>query len=50
MIKRVGDLCGPALEEHGGKVVEAADVPGWRDYDSPELDGPRRYEVRRARL
>ena len=38
MIKTVGDLCGPALEEHGGQVVEVADVPGWRDYDFPELD------------
>lgn len=38
VIKTVGDLCGPALEEPGGKVVEVADVPGWRDYEFPELD------------
>lgn len=38
VIKKVGDVCGPALEEHGGRVVEVADVPGWREYDFPELD------------
>jgi UbiD family decarboxylase len=38
VIRKVGDVCGPALEEHGGRVVEVADVPGWRDYDFPELD------------
>jgi 4-hydroxy-3-polyprenylbenzoate decarboxylase/2,5-furandicarboxylate decarboxylase 1 len=42
VIKTVGDLCGPASEEHGGHVVEVADVPGWRDYDFPELDNPSR--------
>jgi 4-hydroxy-3-polyprenylbenzoate decarboxylase/2,5-furandicarboxylate decarboxylase 1 len=39
VVKQVGELCGPASEEHGGRVVEVADVPGWRDYDFPELDG-----------
>ena len=38
LIKKVGDLRGPALEEHGGQVVEVADIPGWTDYDFPELD------------
>lgn len=38
IVKKVGDVCGPALEEHGGRVVEVADVPGWREYDFPELD------------
>lgn len=39
VIKKVGDVCGPALEEHGGRVVEVADIPGWREYDFPELGG-----------
>ncbi len=38
IVKKVGDVCGPALEEHGGRVVEVADVPGWREYEFPELD------------
>jgi 2,5-furandicarboxylate decarboxylase 1 len=38
VIKTVGDVCGPALAEHGREFVEVADVPGWRDYDFPELD------------
>lgn len=38
VIKAVGDICGPAQAEHGKEFVEVADVPGWRDYDFPELD------------
>ena len=30
-------VCGPALAEHGREYVEVADVPGWKDYDFPEL-------------
>ncbi|MHA3021188.1 UbiD family decarboxylase [Mycobacterium sp. BMJ-28] len=37
VVKTAGDLCGPALEEHGQRVVEVADIPGWRDYEFPEL-------------
>jgi 3-polyprenyl-4-hydroxybenzoate decarboxylase len=29
--------CGPALSEHGREYIEVADVPGWQDYDFPEL-------------
>lgn len=32
-----GTICGPALAEHGREYVEVADVPGWKDYDFPEL-------------
>jgi hypothetical protein len=28
---------GPALSEHGREYIEVADVPGWQDYDFPEL-------------
>lgn len=38
VVKLAGDVCGPAVAEHGGEFVEVADVPGWRDYDFPELD------------
>jgi 4-hydroxy-3-polyprenylbenzoate decarboxylase/2,5-furandicarboxylate decarboxylase 1 len=38
VVKTVGDICGPAQAEHGKEFVEVADVPGWRDYDFPELD------------
>lgn len=38
VVKAVGDVCGPALAEHGREFVEVADIPGWRDYDIPELD------------
>jgi 4-hydroxy-3-polyprenylbenzoate decarboxylase/2,5-furandicarboxylate decarboxylase 1 len=30
-------VCGPAIAEHGLEYVEVADVPGWQDYDFPEL-------------
>lgn len=38
VIKEVGEICGPAKAEHGKEFVEVADVPGWREYDFPELD------------
>jgi 4-hydroxy-3-polyprenylbenzoate decarboxylase/2,5-furandicarboxylate decarboxylase 1 len=40
VVVRAGEgpaVCGPALAEHGGEYIEVADVPGWRDYDLPEL-------------
>jgi 4-hydroxy-3-polyprenylbenzoate decarboxylase/2,5-furandicarboxylate decarboxylase 1 len=39
VIRKVGDaaVCGPAVAEHGREYVEVADVPGWQDYDLPEL-------------
>ena len=40
VVKMAGDACGPAVAEHGAEFVEVADVPGWRDYDFPELDRP----------
>jgi hypothetical protein len=40
-IKRAGEaatnVCGPALAEHGREYIEVADVPGWKNYDFPEL-------------
>ena len=38
VIKIAGDACGPSVAEHGKEFVEVADVPGWRQYDFPELD------------
>lgn len=38
VIKVAGDACGPSVAEHGKEFLEVADVPGWRDYDFPELD------------
>ncbi|MDO3637238.1 UbiD family decarboxylase [Mycolicibacterium arseniciresistens] len=41
VVKIAGDACGPSLAEHGAEFVghftEVADVPGWREYDFPEL-------------
>jgi 4-hydroxy-3-polyprenylbenzoate decarboxylase/2,5-furandicarboxylate decarboxylase 1 len=40
VVRRAGEgagVCGPALAEHGGEYIEVADVPGWKDYDLPEL-------------
>ena len=40
VVRKAGDaskICGPALAEHGLEYVEVADVPGWQDYDFPEL-------------
>ncbi|MBJ8345515.1 UbiD family decarboxylase [Antrihabitans sp. YC2-6] len=31
------DACGASVAEHGHEYVMVADVPGWRDYDFPEL-------------
>ena len=30
-------VCAPALSEHGLEYFEVADVPGWREYELPEL-------------
>lgn len=38
VVKVAGDACGPSVAEHGKEFLEVADVPGWRDYDFPELD------------
>jgi UbiD family decarboxylase len=38
VVKVAGEACGPAQAEHGKEFVEVADVPGWREYDFPELD------------
>jgi UbiD family decarboxylase len=32
-----GEACGPAIAEHGHEFFKVADVPGWQDYDFPEL-------------
>jgi 2,5-furandicarboxylate decarboxylase 1 len=32
-----GEACGPAVAEHGHEFFKAADVPGWQEYDFPEL-------------
>ncbi len=32
-----GEVCGPAVAEQGHEFFKVADVPGWRDYDFPEL-------------
>jgi 4-hydroxy-3-polyprenylbenzoate decarboxylase/2,5-furandicarboxylate decarboxylase 1 len=32
-----GDACGPAVAEHGHEFFKVADIPGWKDYDFPEL-------------
>ena len=32
-----GEACGPAVAEHGHEFFKVADVPGWQDYDLPEL-------------
>lgn len=36
-VKIAGEACGPSVAEHGREFVEVADVPGWREYDFPEL-------------
>jgi 4-hydroxy-3-polyprenylbenzoate decarboxylase/2,5-furandicarboxylate decarboxylase 1 len=30
-------VCSPALSEHGHEYFEVADVPGWREYELPEI-------------
>jgi hypothetical protein len=37
VVKVAGDVCGPAVAEQGKEFLEVADIPGWRDYDFPEL-------------
>ena len=38
-VAAAGSVCGPAVAEHGHEFVEIAAIPGWRDYDFPELRG-----------
>ena len=43
IVKKAGDVpsagsaCGPSLAEKGHEFFEIADVPGWKEYDLPEL-------------
>jgi UbiD family decarboxylase len=37
VVRLAGDVCGPAVAEHGKEFLAVADIPGWRDYDFPEL-------------
>jgi 4-hydroxy-3-polyprenylbenzoate decarboxylase/2,5-furandicarboxylate decarboxylase 1 len=39
VVKLAGDVCGPAVAEHGKEFLAVADIPGWREYDFPELRG-----------
>jgi 4-hydroxy-3-polyprenylbenzoate decarboxylase/2,5-furandicarboxylate decarboxylase 1 len=32
-----GGACGPAVAEQGHEFFKVVDVPGWQDYDFPEL-------------
>ena len=32
-----GEACGPAVAEQGHEFIKVADVPGWQEYDFPEL-------------
>ena len=34
---KAGEACGASVAEHGREFFKVADVPGWRDYDFPEL-------------
>jgi 2,5-furandicarboxylate decarboxylase 1 len=36
-VSAAGDVCGPAKTEHGHEFVEVAAIPGWQEYDFPEL-------------
>jgi 3-polyprenyl-4-hydroxybenzoate decarboxylase len=36
-VPAAGHLCGPAVAEHGHEFFEVAAVPGWQEYDFPEL-------------
>jgi len=36
-VSAAGDICGPAVAEHGHEFVEVVAVPGWQEYDIPEL-------------
>ena len=31
------EACGPAVAEHGHEFFKVADVPGWEEYNFPEL-------------
>lgn len=37
VVKVGGDVCGPAVAEHGREFLSVADIPGWREFDVPEL-------------
>jgi hypothetical protein len=32
-----GEACGPTVAEHGHEFFKVADVPGWQEYNFPEL-------------
>jgi 2,5-furandicarboxylate decarboxylase 1 len=36
-VPAAGHVCGPAVAEHGHEFFEVAAVPGWQEYDFPEL-------------
>jgi 4-hydroxy-3-polyprenylbenzoate decarboxylase/2,5-furandicarboxylate decarboxylase 1 len=36
-VPAAGEVCGPALAEKGHEFIGIADVPGWKEYDFPEL-------------
>ena len=36
-----GEVCGPAVAEHGHEFFKVADVPGWQEFDFPELQKAR---------
>jgi 2,5-furandicarboxylate decarboxylase 1 len=36
-VSAAGNVCGPAVAEHGHEFVEVAAIPGWQEYDFPEL-------------
>ena len=38
IVKVAGEACGASVAEHGGEFLEVADVPGWRDFDLPEIN------------
>ncbi len=37
-----GATCGPAVAEHGHEFFKVADVPGWKEYNFPELQNRSR--------
>jgi 4-hydroxy-3-polyprenylbenzoate decarboxylase/2,5-furandicarboxylate decarboxylase 1 len=36
-VPAAGHVCGAAVAEHGHEFFEVAAVPGWQQYDFPEL-------------
>lgn len=40
VVKLAGDVCCPAVAEHGKEFLAVADIPGWRDYDFLSCAGP----------